>query len=254
MDYWKTPLRQDKWTHIVQHITHLKEPEFLTISSEGQIQQTLRSYAEHFLMPLLMLSYTAWLPMIFVRLFSHTSMLAANGQILAIRRNSYDKIGGFASIRQHIVDDMALCRQAKQNGARVLFADGRSIAHCRMYQSKSEIWQGFSKNIYRGIGGKFHNLIMLIGIYSMAFILPYLGLLLTPWIPQSFFYPCLTAVILNIALRSLLAFRYKHSMLGILLHPVAVAYLIFIALNSFMWQLKGQIFWRDRSYPSTEVL
>ena len=44
MDYWKSPLRQDKWTHIVQHITHLKEPEFLTISSEGQIQQTLRSY------------------------------------------------------------------------------------------------------------------------------------------------------------------------------------------------------------------
>ena len=44
MDYWKSPLRQDKWNHMVQQITHLKEPEFLTISSEGQLQQALRSY------------------------------------------------------------------------------------------------------------------------------------------------------------------------------------------------------------------
>ena len=43
MDYWKSPLRHDKWNHIVLQITHLKEPEFHTISSEGQIQQALRS-------------------------------------------------------------------------------------------------------------------------------------------------------------------------------------------------------------------
>ena len=44
MDYWKSPLRQDKWSHLTLNITHLKEPEYLTISTEGQIQQVLRSY------------------------------------------------------------------------------------------------------------------------------------------------------------------------------------------------------------------
>ena len=44
MDYWKSPLRQDKWRHLVQEITHLREPEYLTITTEGQIQQALRSF------------------------------------------------------------------------------------------------------------------------------------------------------------------------------------------------------------------
>ena len=44
MDYWKSPLRQNKWNHLTLNVTHLKEPEYLTISTEGQIQQVLRSY------------------------------------------------------------------------------------------------------------------------------------------------------------------------------------------------------------------
>ena len=44
MDYWKSPLRQNRWSHLTLKVTHLKEPEYLTISTEGQIQQTLRGY------------------------------------------------------------------------------------------------------------------------------------------------------------------------------------------------------------------
>ena len=44
MDFWKSPLRQDKWSHLALKVAHLKGPEYLTISTEGQIQQVLRSY------------------------------------------------------------------------------------------------------------------------------------------------------------------------------------------------------------------
>ena len=44
MDFWKTPLRSDKWNHLLRHIAHLKEPEYTTITTEGQIQLTLCSF------------------------------------------------------------------------------------------------------------------------------------------------------------------------------------------------------------------
>ena len=219
-------------------------------------QQQMVGRMEKLLLPLLLLSYTSWLPMIFVRLFQTTKMTAANGQVLAITRTCYDQLGGFAAIRKHIVDDMALCRRAKEHGAHVLFADGQDIAQCRMYHSRKEIWEGFSKNIYRGIGGKISNLLLLILLYTSSFVFPYLALCLSlaSLLPSSWFFPALFAVFCNLMLRILLAKRYNHTWWSILLHPFAVLYCLSIAINSYWWNLRGNILWRGRQYSSTEIL
>ena len=43
-DFWKSPLQSSRWAHLVIHTTHLKEPEFTTITTDGQVQRTLRGF------------------------------------------------------------------------------------------------------------------------------------------------------------------------------------------------------------------
>ena len=121
--------------------------------------------------------------MFLIPLVSDPRVLAANGQVLLVRRARLDQIGGVAAIKGEVVDDMALCRAVKKGGGRVIFADGRDIASCRMYQSRAEVERGFSKNLYEGIGGSLPALFVVIALHLLFFVLPYLGLLLSPLVP-----------------------------------------------------------------------
>ena len=203
---------------------------------------------EKVMMPMLHLTYYAWLPLIFTRWFQFPSMLAANGQVMAIRRSCYSKIGGFEAVKNNIVDDMAICRRAKQLGHRVLFADGRHIAKCRMYTSGQELWKGFSKNIYQGIGGVPAALLILIVVHLLCFILPYAATAFGLFGHPEYLAPGLLGIFLNFGLRILIGQRHQHTWFAIVLHPVAVFGMICIALNSFRWSQNGTIFWRDRVY------
>ena len=213
-------------------------------------RQRTVTIAEQLVLPLLHLTYTAWLPQPLVHLSRHPWLLAANGQLLAVRRTVYDAVGGFASVRNEVVDDMAFCRHVKTAGHRVRFADGYHISQCRMYSSAAEVWAGFSKNLYEGIGGHFAALVAIIALYMLAFVVPYVAFV-PLWLMQS---PWATAaglgIVANLLLRLVLAMRYQHSLLSVLLHPFAIVLLQGIALNSFRWTRRGQILWRGRVYSA----
>ncbi|RME27161.1 MAG: glycosyltransferase, partial [Deltaproteobacteria bacterium] len=111
-------------------------------------RQAMPTWAEGLMMPLLHLSYTAWLPLALIPAVADPRVLAANGQVLLVRRDALDAIGGWASVRGEVVDDMALCRRVKKAGRRVCFVDGALIADCRMYDGLPSLVAGFSKNLY----------------------------------------------------------------------------------------------------------
>lgn len=52
----------------------------------------------------------------------------------------------------------------------------------------------------------------------------------------------------NVLLRAVMAYRYGHSVLSVLLHPVAVVAMMGILLDSYRWSRRGDIRWRGRSY------
>lgn len=213
-------------------------------------RQRTETFWEHTVLPLLHLTYTSWLPMLLVHNTRNTSFLAANGQILAMRRSTRDTLDGFAGVQNEVVDDMALCRLAKQQGLRVAFADGHRIATCRMYTSFGEIWEGFSKNLYEGLGERSVLLLGVITVYGMAFIAPYVALAAGLAGAPGALLPGLVGVGLNLAVRVLLAARWGHRLWSVLLHPLAVLVLIGIAVNSWRWSRRGTIHWRGRTYAS----
>ncbi len=213
--------------------------------------QRTGSLAERLLMPLLHLSYVAWLPMPLIHLTRDPRVLAANGQLLLIRRSALQAVGGWAGVRTALVDDMALCRAVKSSGRRVVFADGHQMADCRMYGDAASLWRGFAKNFYEGIGGHPAALIIVMWLHLQIFVLPYLALpaaaLLGAWGLAA---AAAVGVAANLLLRVIMAWRHGHSLISVLLHPLAVLLMMGVLLDSFRWSRRGDIRWRGRSYPA----
>lgn len=212
-------------------------------------RQRTGSPMEELILPLLHLTYTAWLPLALIHSSPDPAFLAANGQILAFRRESYRWIGGFEAVRCEVVDDMAICRNAKRAGLKVVFADGGELAECRMYRSAEQVWKGFSKNLYEGIGAHPAALLGVLGLYFLAFVAPYLSLGLGLLGVEAALAPGLVGVGLNLVLRAALAWRFEHSARSAVAQPVAVLALLGLAINSYRWSAKGTIEWAGRVYP-----
>jgi chlorobactene glucosyltransferase len=214
-------------------------------------RQVMLSAPERWMIPLLALTYTSWFPLFLVAWSRNRRFLAANGQLLMIRRSRYDAIGGFQAVAREIVDDMALCRLAKRMRARVVFADGFHIARCRMYRSAPELWAGFTKNLYEGIGESPFALAVVLSLYGAVFVWPYpaavvaaLGLgggaLRWP----------LVGVAANLCVRGLLALRLSHPLSSVLVHPLAVVGLMVLSVHSFWLNVTNAVSWRGRIYSA----
>jgi chlorobactene glucosyltransferase len=215
-------------------------------------RQVMGSFAERTLIPLLLLTYTSWLPLWLVEKSRDARFVAANGQLLAVWREVYDRLGGFAAVAGEIVDDMAFCRHAKAQGVTLAFADGSAMARCRMYGSWREIWNGFSKNLYEGVGATPLSLMLAVLLYLTAFVLPYLGLgaalLGSQHLSALLLVPALTGVAMNITVRAALALRFAQPLEGLVLHPLSVLLLCALAWNSYRWSARGRLTWAGRSY------
>lgn len=214
-------------------------------------RQRAESFVEKLMIPLLHLSYVAWLPLPLIARTRDARVLAANGQLLMIRRSALEAVGGWNRVRAALVDDMALCRAVKENGGRVVFADGYRMADCRMYSDGAALWRGFAKNFYEGIGGHPLAMIAVIALHLLLFVAPFVAL---PVAALCGAWPLAAAAAIgvgaNLCLRAIMALRYGHTPLSVLLHPLAIVAMMGVLLDSFRWSRRGDIRWRGRSYPA----
>jgi chlorobactene glucosyltransferase len=79
----------------------------------------------------------------------------ANGQFFLIKRTVYDQVGGHLAVKDRIDEDRAMAAIVKRAGFRLVLVDGRNVASTRMYTSLPEMWEGWTKNIYLGLQGKY---------------------------------------------------------------------------------------------------
>jgi chlorobactene glucosyltransferase len=74
----------------------------------------------------------------------------ANGQYMLFQRTAYDALGGHASVRGKVAEDLALAMRAKGQGMRVHFIRGLEQLSTRMYSSLGALIRGWMKNVYAG--------------------------------------------------------------------------------------------------------
>lgn len=212
-------------------------------------RQHTGSFPERVMLPLLHLSYVAWLPMPLIHRTRDPRVLAANGQLLLVRRTALQAIGGWQRVRSELVDDMAMCREIKRSGGRVVFADGDEMADCRMYPDAASLRRGFAKNFYEGIGGHPLAMVLVMALHLVLFVVPFIALpiaaALGAWGLAA---AAAVGAVANVLLRLIMAVRYHHSLVSVVLHPAAVLLMMGILFESFRWSRRGDIRWRGRSY------
>jgi chlorobactene glucosyltransferase len=216
-------------------------------------RQKSESAFERLVMPLLIVTYTSWLPLRLIEWGRDDRTVAANGQLLMMRRRDCESLGGFESVKHEIVDDVAFCRLAKRSGLKVVFADGFHVARCRMYDSAKAVYRGFSKNMYEGIGGSVFGLLLVTLLYLSAFVVPFVALPVAWIFDRDFLIPAAIGVGLNLLLRLFLAIRFRQPPEGVVTHPLAVLTLLAILFNSFRWSLSGNNEWAGRRYAARKV-
>jgi hypothetical protein len=139
----------------------------------------------------------------------------------------------------------------KTAGFLIAIVDGQDLATCRMYAGFRSSWRGFARNAYEALGSPIALAIM-VTLNTSFFILPFLAL------PVSVVWGGAAhataawgrAVLLVVALRVVLAWRYRYPWWTALATPVAVLALIGIQVESYLRHVTGKpVFWRAREYP-----
>ena len=71
----------------------------------------------------------------------------ANGQCLVVRRAALCAAGGWARVRGSLVEDVALARRLRADGARLAFADATDLLEVEPYASARETWDGWGRSL-----------------------------------------------------------------------------------------------------------
>lgn len=165
-----------------------------------------------------------------------------NGQYLLIRRAAYDELGGWESVRDRVLEDVAFARRAKPRGVRI----GLLLAPDRMtvvpYRSLREAWAGYRKNFVAGAGGAGRALAAA-GVVFAGSVLPFLVL---AWDVATWPSPWPRIAAGGAACAAAIAYRigtadlFHHPRRDAVWHPVANALFVALILAAVADRLGGR--------------
>nr|WP_260866425.1 glycosyltransferase family 2 protein [Paenibacillus xylanexedens] len=212
--------------------------------------QVARTWMEKLVVPMMMFTIISHLPIFMIRRSASPMFVAATGAFLLIHRTSYEASGGHAAIQAHLVDDMSLAKAVKRAGHPVLLVDVHDVTSTRMYQNGEEVWNGYKKNMYEGMGRRDALLIGTMFMYFMMYIVPPLGLVigLLTGNETSILYGFI-GTLLGVAVKRVSDHIGGQPWWLALFQPISMACVIAIGLAS--WQAgrsgKGYV-WKGRRY------
>lgn len=231
--------------------------DFITLWPE----QKLRTFWEKTVIPLVYFSmltllpsryvYRAprWIPSFLTKRIEPL-FAAACGQFMAFKRKAYTKIGGHASVKDQVVEDVALARQIKKAGFSMKMYHGEKSVGCRMYSSHSALWNGFRKNFFAGFG---NNLFVFIGmglLHIITFLLPFAALpfLLVFNVGSLPTLLCLAAVALILIQRFIISRWFRWQWSYVLSHPVGILWFQMLGVQSLLDYFNNEnAQWKGRS-------
>lgn len=235
----------------IQHLTAYADRNQVALLSAFPHQET-GTLLEKMLIPLMHIVLLCYLPLLRMRACTKPAYAAGCGQLFVTQQDVYQRMGTHEAIRHSRHDGIKLPRAYRMAGLSTDVVDGSRLARCRMYRSGQEVVQGLLKNADEGIA-------------NAALIVPFSVLLLgSTVVPLVLIAVCwwssvcdlhgsttlcfaATAVAAGWTPRIVNAWRLQQSIVGAMLHPIAV--LVFVALQ---WLALGmqhsghRVRWRGR--------
>lgn len=175
---------------------------------------------------------------------------AANGQFLFFTHAAYERIGGHAALRDHLVEDVALGRAIAErmgDGLRLVNCDALRFSTCRMYRSFPEVWEGFTKNLRAAFERSLAGFLTIGAMQTCGFLLPFIFVFFVEAAR-----PLVIAQLVVIYLiRVALTLRFRTSWLSCALHPLAEILALAIGLNSWRRLATTGVRWKGRMYQAS---
>jgi chlorobactene glucosyltransferase len=199
----------------------------------------------------------SFMPLILVKHSKAPFFSTAIGQFFLFKRVAYEKCGGFESVKNEILEDINISKQIKRCGLKIMVYDGSDSIFCRMFTNLPDVIKGFSRFIYAAFDCNFLIEIIAVSFIALIFMVPFvllpLGIFIFEW-PARIISLNIIQIFLIFTIKFILAIRFKERILDVFLTPAAIAFVYFLAINSYKQSKLGKgVDWKDRVYSSNEV-
>ena len=181
---------------------------------------------------------------------------AANGQFLLTSREAYKALGGHASVKGDILEDVELAFLAKRRKLGLRFRYAADALSTRMYRTTGAMLEGWTKNLALLFGNslvlamwRVLDIFLLIGLPLLAWKFWHYGVQLVPWLTAGW-------LLILVWLRNLWRFyarvaKSNFPALDCALSPLALPLFVVLLYRSwFQNRVLHQVAWKGRSYPT----
>lgn len=181
---------------------------------------------------------------------------AANGQFLLVNREAYKALGGHASVKGNILEDVELAFLAKRRKIGLRFRYAADALSTRMYRTTGAMIEGWTKNLALLFGNA-----LFLAMWRVLDIFLLVGLPVLAWKFRGYgvqYVPYFTAglLLLLVWLRNLWRFyarvaKSNFPALDCALTPLALPLFALLLYRSwFQTTILRRVAWKGRSYPA----
>jgi chlorobactene glucosyltransferase len=229
-----------------------KDASLLSLTPELEMQ----SLMEKAVMPAFGLLLSLIFPLRLVNSPSSARALAA-GAFLLMRRKDLDSLGGYAPLRDTLIEDVRMADMFKHHGYRIYLAVTRGLFRTRMYKNWREVFEGLSRSAWEGSGRSIWKLFGTMMMGSALAVLPWVALAVvlvsgTSPARSSVLVAAGAATAMSVIIYLPVVIFAGLSPLYAFTLPFAVLFYSVVAIVSAFSSLKGPgIRWKGRRYPSS---
>lgn len=199
---------------------------------------------ERLVQPLVIWSWAATMPVGVAEKSTRPSLSAANGQFLILDAESYREIHGHESVKNVVLEDIALMRNLKSSGFHCVTVNGSHLATCRMYETSQQVIDGYTKSLWSAFGSPVGT-IAVNSLLALGFVIPAVAMITSP--SKSTRAIGAAGYIAGVTSRTMVSRKFHdRAFPDSLAQPLSIS--AFIGLNALSWvrHLRGTNSWKGR--------
>jgi hopene-associated glycosyltransferase HpnB len=205
----------------------------------------MRHSREKFLLPAFIYFFKLLYPFALVNRPGSPVAAAAGGCVL-LRTAWLERIDGFASIRNELIDDCALAHRIKAAGGRIWLGLSRDVASHRSYNTLADIWNTVARTAYTQLRHSPIRLLACTLIMLVAFLVPVCGAVMADPASRALAAGALAAMIATYL--PCIRFYGLNLLWGLTLPAAALLFLVMTWDSAWRhWRGQGAI-WKGRRY------